>query len=94
MKQKINEKKLNKILLQLSYYGNLSINFTAYTNGNKTGKVYYASIPLVNNSLQAGYSYSYELILGESTLTFNNANVKDWVEVDDKGNPIVPIQIK
>ena len=94
LKLNINGTTLSQILLPLIYYGNLSINFTAYTNGNKTGKVYYASIPLVNNSLQAGYSYSYELVLGESTLTFNNANVQVWVEVDENGNPKVPIKIK
>lgn len=83
----------NQILLPLNYSGTLPLTFTAYFNGSKTGKKYTANIPLVDSQLIAGNSYKYLIEIGESTVTFSNVVITNWVEVDETGTPIDPTQI-
>ena len=83
----------NQIVLPLSYSGDLTFTFTAYINGSTTGRQYSANIPLVNNKLASGSSYKYSIEIGESTVTFGNVVVTNWVEVDETGTPISPTLI-
>ncbi len=80
----------NQILLPIKNITSLKFNFSVYVNSELTARNYTVKIPLVNSSLLAGSSYTFQVTVMEETVSIDDASVNNWVDVDETGNPLTP----
>ena len=60
-------------------------------NGESTPRTYNANIP-IPGKFAGGFSYVFSVILDGNSISFSDASIKDWTDVDETGNPIYPRQ--
>ena len=77
-------------MLPLTNIAALNMNFSLVINGSTTPNEYTVEIPVTNKKFLAGYSYVYETLLSEEVISISTAQVKNWIEVNETGTPLLP----
>lgn len=80
------------IMLPLVTNEPMTLTLEVQIAGEPAPRDYIVQIPVPDGELKAGNSYLFRAIINENTVTFNTVGIKNWVEVDETGNPLYPTQ--
>ena len=89
-KMGINGSLAQYIMLPLKISIPLSLTMDVMVNGENALRTYAVDVPVPEGELKGGNSYLFNAIIDGNTVTFSSANVKNWTEVDETGNPLYP----
>ena len=76
------------IMIPLKMRGNLNFTLNAYIDQQTVAQNLTINLPVYQNELKAGYAYLYTIHIENNRLTFKDASITNWVEVD-AGKPII-----
>lgn len=85
----INKFLAQAIILPVTSDEPMPLTLTILANGETVPRTYTASIP-IPSKLAGGFSYLFSAIINGNTISFSDASIKDWTDVDETGNPIYP----
>lgn len=88
----INQFTMQLIMLPLETTKPMSLVLKVLADGETTPRTYTASIPVPNGQLVGGNSYLFSALINGNTVSFSDADVIGWTDVDETGNPLYPIQ--
>ncbi|MGL5683705.1 MAG: fimbrillin family protein [Marinifilaceae bacterium] len=72
----------------------LSVNVTLNDGATTQTNTYITSIAAPGGIFEAGHSYLFLGIIKGEEIEFGNAQVIDWIPVDETGNPLYPSQVQ
>lgn len=78
------------IMLPLQTTTPMTATFDIYVNEDITPRTYTVSVPIPDGILAAGNSYRFKLIINGNEISFDEVNVRSWVDVDETGKPLYP----
>lgn len=87
----INKFLAQAIMLPITSDDPMSLTLKILANGESEPRTYNASLP-THGKFAGGFSYVFSAVIDENTISFSDASIKDWTEVDETGNPIYPNQ--
>lgn len=90
-KMGINKLLAQAIILPTSSKDPMALTLQILVDGEPGPRTYNANIP-IPGKFAGGYSYIYSAIIDGNTISFSEASIKDWIEVDESGNPLYPQQ--
>lgn len=91
-KMGINGNVAQYIMLPLKTTTPMHATFTVIVNGESDSRTYAIDIPVPNGELVAGNSYRFAIVIQANGVAFDSVNVTDWVDVDETGKPLYPVQ--
>ncbi|CAK7016377.1 MAG: hypothetical protein PARBA_00678 [Parabacteroides sp.] len=91
-KMGINQFTCQYIMLPAETTHQMLLTLELMVDNESTSRTYTVEIPLPDNALKAGNSYLFKALINENTIAFPSVSVKEWTEVDEKGNPLYPVQ--
>ncbi len=87
----INKFLAQAIILPITSDDPMPLTLKILANGETEPRTYTANIP-THGKLAGGFSYVFSAIIDGNTVSFSDASIKDWTDVDETGNPIYPNQ--
>lgn len=90
-KMGINEFTAQYIMLPVKTDQPMTMTLDIQVNNETVSRNYEVDIPIPNGELISGNSYLFRAIVNENTVSFGNASIKSWTEVDETGSPLYPI---
>ena len=91
-KMGINQFTCQYIMLPAETTHQMLLTLELMVDNESTSRTYTVEIPLPDSALKAGNSYLFKALINENTIDFPNVSIKEWTEVDEKGNPLYPVQ--
>ena len=70
----------------------MTVSFDVRVNGETSARTYDVQVPLPGGELKSGDSYLFKAVIEGETVSFASVNVTDWVDVDETGKPLYPVQ--
>lgn len=80
------------IMLPLKTTTPLKVNFSVRVNGETNPRTYNTTVDVPDGELVAGNSYRFKAIINANTVDFPTVSVTNWVDVDETGKPLYPVQ--
>lgn len=90
-KMGINKLLAQAIILPTASKDPMALTLQILVDGEPGPRTYNTNIP-IPGKFAGGYSYVYSAIINGNTISFSEASIKDWIEVDESGNPLYPKQ--
>lgn len=87
----INKFLAQAIILPITSDEPMPLTLKILANGETVPRIYTANIPLAGK-LAGGFSYVFSAVIDGNTISFSDASIKDWIDVDETGSPIYPNQ--
>lgn len=87
----INKFLAQAIILPITSDDPMPLTLKILANGETVPRTYTANIP-IHGKLAGGFSYVFSAVIDGNTISFSDASIKDWIDVDETGNPIYPNQ--
>ena len=75
--------------LKVDEESDLIYTFQVKLNSELYARTYKANLPVYENYMEPGYSYTYIVTLNSDTITFNNVTISPWIDVTIEDQPIV-----
>lgn len=89
----VNKLSCNQIMVPVTRTDSLAMRFSVFLNGELNSRSYALKVPLPDGKLLGGSSYTFLVNIAEETVSFVDASVNDWTEVDETGRPITPTPV-
>lgn len=80
------------IMLPLRTTSPMHASFTVVINGESQSRTYSTDVPVPDGELAAGNSYRFAVVIRANGVAFDSVNVTSWVDVDETGKPLYPVQ--
>lgn len=80
------------IMLPLQTDMPMSLFLEVQADGESGTRTYTVDVPVPDGMLKSGNSYVFKAVIDGNSVSFPTVSIKDWTEVDEKGNPLYPIQ--
>lgn len=80
------------IMLPLKTTTPMQVSFDIRVNGEITARTYNTTLAVPDGELVAGNSYRFKAIINANTVDFPSVSVTNWVDVDETGKPLYPMQ--
>lgn len=91
-KMGINGSLAQYIMLPIKTTTPMKVNFSIRVNGEITARIYNTTVDVPDGELVAGNSYRFKAIINANTVDFPSVSVTNWVDVDETGKPLYPMQ--